>query len=377
LADDAYIYFRYIDNLLFLRAGLVFNQGEFVEGFSSPVWTLLIIILRAFRVGYFTIARFVAILTFPLFWALLVIINRKLSEGNDTTLIVNFPVIHLSLNYGVLSYFTSGLETPLVQVSGVAYAAFLFFPNSLWLQFTLGLSPFVRHDLLLPCIIAILWFIWQKKRIPITLVVTFLSVGVALAVFRIYYYAELLPNTFYLKDLMWISQGLVYVKDTLLAYRLNYIFPFFFLCLCGLWYFAKASTTLHISQRLMMLIFGLTVTAYVVKIGGDPRHYRYLAFPYCVIMCSTGGLIEHLLGRLRVRVPPLQVFLLGSGVALFTIIQYPRQLSRHPIFYENQHLEVEKINDAVFQRGFELINPSSAWGADADKPLLSSWREQK
>ena len=47
LIDDAFVYFRYVDNLLFLGRGLVYNQGEYVEGFSSPLWTLLLTLLRA------------------------------------------------------------------------------------------------------------------------------------------------------------------------------------------------------------------------------------------------------------------------------------------------------------------------------------------
>lgn len=37
LCDDAFIYFRYAKN--FWESGeLVFNRGEFVEGFSGPLW---------------------------------------------------------------------------------------------------------------------------------------------------------------------------------------------------------------------------------------------------------------------------------------------------------------------------------------------------
>ena len=32
LLDDAFIYFRYVDNLVYLGRGLVFNEGEYVEG---------------------------------------------------------------------------------------------------------------------------------------------------------------------------------------------------------------------------------------------------------------------------------------------------------------------------------------------------------
>ena len=52
LLDDAFIYFRYVDNLLFLNAGLVFNAGEFVEGFSSPLHAMLLIALRALHLDW-------------------------------------------------------------------------------------------------------------------------------------------------------------------------------------------------------------------------------------------------------------------------------------------------------------------------------------
>jgi hypothetical protein len=41
LSDDAYISFRYAANLA-SSSGLVFNVGHRVEGFSNPLWTLLL-----------------------------------------------------------------------------------------------------------------------------------------------------------------------------------------------------------------------------------------------------------------------------------------------------------------------------------------------
>ena len=34
--DDSSVYFRYVDNLLFLDIGLTYNAGEFVEGIRAP-----------------------------------------------------------------------------------------------------------------------------------------------------------------------------------------------------------------------------------------------------------------------------------------------------------------------------------------------------
>ena len=55
LIDDSFIYFRYIDNFLFLKIGLVYNQGEFVEGFSSPAWLILFSFFRMFHTFVFII----------------------------------------------------------------------------------------------------------------------------------------------------------------------------------------------------------------------------------------------------------------------------------------------------------------------------------
>ena len=41
VSDDAFISLRYAANLL-AGHGLVFNPGERVEGFTSPLWTLLL-----------------------------------------------------------------------------------------------------------------------------------------------------------------------------------------------------------------------------------------------------------------------------------------------------------------------------------------------
>jgi len=39
-----------------------------------------------------------------------------------------------------------------------------------------------------------------------------------------------------------------------------------------------------------MVLFALPVAAYVVRIGGDPRHFRYLAFPFdLVVLAGAGG----------------------------------------------------------------------------------------
>jgi len=181
--DDAFIYFRYVDNFVFLKLGLVYNKGEYVEGFSSPLWIILLSLLRAVGINYLLIVSVTTFISFVLFSLMVVTINRHLSPPQAP--IINFPLAYLVFNYGVLSYFSSGLEMPLVQVMAVAYALYILNPHSTVLQVLLALSPLLRPELVLPFALCSLWTWGYYKKFPLKMIVmaTFF-VGVWL-IFRI------------------------------------------------------------------------------------------------------------------------------------------------------------------------------------------------
>jgi hypothetical protein len=49
IVDDAYITFRYAHNLAEGR-GLVFNEGEYVEGYTNFLWTVLMALAELFGI---------------------------------------------------------------------------------------------------------------------------------------------------------------------------------------------------------------------------------------------------------------------------------------------------------------------------------------
>src|SRR5918994_4899450 len=57
ILDDAYISFRYAYNLV-EGHGLVFNQGEYVEGYTSLLWTLLMAIPEYFNISVHLFAAY-------------------------------------------------------------------------------------------------------------------------------------------------------------------------------------------------------------------------------------------------------------------------------------------------------------------------------
>src|SRR5688572_790283 len=225
LLDDAFVYYRYVDNLLYLGRGLTFNQGEYVEGYSSPLWCLLLIPLRWIGLDWWMIVRLLGLACAAGTWWLLVLLGRRMSPRSTPAL--NFPLLYLAFLYAVQTYFTSGVETPAVQLCAAGFALYVVSPGSRAAQVLVGLAPMVRHELALAFALGIAWSWWKTRRVPWTpIAVCALSLGGWL-VFRVAYYADLFPNTFYLKDEVQIARGLRYVHDTLVVYGVYALLPLF------------------------------------------------------------------------------------------------------------------------------------------------------
>jgi hypothetical protein len=117
ILDDAYVYFRYVDNAVLFGQGWVYNAGEYVEGYTSPLWLVLLSLLRALGLDYWIAVRGIGLAAFAAFGYGLVVLNRELSPPVPQGRIVNLPLLFLAPNYATLTYFTSGVESPLVQLT--------------------------------------------------------------------------------------------------------------------------------------------------------------------------------------------------------------------------------------------------------------------
>jgi hypothetical protein len=353
LLDDAFVYFRYVDNFLFLDLGLVYNHGERVEGFSSPAWLGVLTALRALHLGYWLAIRVAAALAVAVFWWLLVRIDRELAPRGGT---LNLPLLYLSVNYAVLCYFTSGMETPLVQVTAALAAFAILRPDSRLAQVGLALAPLVRQELALPLVLLVLWLSWRRGFPRLLAAASALATG-GWELFRIGYYADLFPNTFHLKNVPLPRQGLVFLHDALGAYHAYEVALAVAVGLILLWRRVDDRRALRLEERGVMLALAASVTIYVVAIGGDPRHYRYLAFPFCLAACSTGGVLERLARTFRPRVESWAP-VCALGLLLLFGSFYPAQLDRHPIGGRSKHTRIALINDATKHRTMARLEPA-------------------
>lgn len=365
--DDAYVYFRYVDNLVIRGIGLVWNPGEYVEGFSSPLWALILVALRGLHLDFWVVVRATGLLSFVAFWWLAVRANRGLTPDEARGVAaLNLPLLFLSVCYGALCYFTSGLESPLVLVMAGVYACAVLWPDSRAFQILLGVSPLVRPELIVPLGLFLVITAVRAKRIPLAALLSgIISVG-GYEAFRIWYYADLFPNTFHLKDELWIAQGARYLWDTLASY---WTIPF----LSGLiaLYLALRRRTsdgaMHRAERITMVLLALPVAGYVVKIGGAPIHFKDLAFPFALVILAGGGLLEAAAVRWA-RGTRIWAVFVSIALGLAVAFAHPRQLRRPPILQPVAlgPRTVQLISDAALHRSPSMgLTPGRGAGLDA------------
>jgi hypothetical protein len=363
ILDDAYVYFRYVDNLVVYDFGWVYNDGEYVEGYTSPAWLVILTLLRLIGIDYWLLVRGLGLVCFVAFWLGLVVLDRELSPRGDVPLrngLLNLPLIFLSLGYGTLSYFTSGVEAPLAQVVAVGYALFLVRPQNRVAAVLVGISPLVRPELLLALVLALGFAWWRTRRLPVFAICCAAALIGTWELFRIYYYADLLPNTFYLKDTNLYRQGLLYVQQSLTSYG---VYPVAVIAIGLAWLLRRRGAAIDVSARLAMLVIAAAITLYIVRVGGDPRHHRYMIFAFCLAAASMAGLGGWTVSTFLPWARPSALSAVALTAAMLFGSLHPPQLSSHPLDPGVVHSRFGLINDAEFHRRNSERQPP-AWSLD-------------
>jgi hypothetical protein len=200
-AEDAFIVARYAENFVD-RGELVFNAGERIAAFTSPLHTLLSSILYAVSGATLPANKVVSI--FMVLLALLLAVWRLRFDWN---LALIFLAVVLPSPFVVL-WSTGGLETPyllsLVTMCTLAlrgrvrdwspYRASL-------LSVLMALTILTRFDAVLFVLPAAAYLAWEGRRRPRLLMALLTGVVVIVIwlVFARMYYGAVLPTSFYLK----------------------------------------------------------------------------------------------------------------------------------------------------------------------------------
>lgn len=298
--DDAFISFRYSQNFV-EGHGLVWNVGERVEGYTNFLWVLLVsgaLYLGIEPVGFTYV---VGIICFILSLIFAFKIAEMLLRSKDWALLA---VILLGTNYSFSSYATGGLET---QLQTCLFAATIWLllagmEAGEWtirrltaISVLLSAAILTRPDsVLLAAVVlpTIAFHLWrsraEKAKKAATLGLPLLIIVGSWLAWKVSYYGDILPNTFYAK----VSS----VADYKLGLRYLYLFLFSY------WLFPFALTVpaaiirgLRKPNAKALILASMTALwlLYVVKVGGDFMEFRMFVpvMPFIVVLMIWSVLI--------------------------------------------------------------------------------------
>lgn len=298
LADDAFISFRYARN--FARGlGLVYNEGEWVEGYTNFLWTLLLGLAGKLGLDIPLTALFGNLACFVATIVLVAYLAARLSPGRPA---VPFAALALALSKPFYTFASGGLETmPIALLAVAAVAAGLGRRGELGSGLILTASVMCRPDqLLLYAAMGIALvaedLVFEEGRIHqrlrlrryLLFAAPFAFLYVPYFLWRWKAYGALLPNTFYAKSAAssYWAQGAVYLAHFLSTSGAWLWLPLFALALSG------HSVRREVFRlRVYTLVSIALLGGYVVRVGGDFMEYRFfLPLLPLVALCTEIGL---------------------------------------------------------------------------------------
>ncbi len=315
--DDGFITFRVVDQI-FDGNGPVYNRGERVEAFTSPLHLGLLVVLRALLGWALDVAWLSLLLTLSAAAAGMVAAAdgaRVLARaGGAKGRMVPFAILVPIALPPMWEYATAGLETGLaIGWVGASFCALARLAarqreaarlpegaaplvrtrHALLVAVLVGLGPLVRPEctvLSIGFVVALCTFHATRHVARWKLVAAALALPLAYQLFRMAYYAALIPNTALAKAAggsRW-DQGWYYLVNTAGPYAL--VVPL------G----AMAAWAFSVRRRGFGRVFGgtdgralvvatvaaaLLYAVYVTKVGGDYMHARMLLVPIFALCC--------------------------------------------------------------------------------------------
>jgi len=262
IQDDSFISYRYAKNFI-NGHGLVFNPGEKVEGYTNFLWIMLLSLFGRVGLDMVIVSRVLGVL----FGALSLVMVYTISSlflSKKNWIFVFSATFLLALNSALAYWSISGMETSLFLMLTLSTVYFYLRGNRMVVPFSV-LGTLTRPEgALVFAIILVHKFFLKKDSLKdcFSYVSGFIFLLAPFLVFKIFYYGEVLPNTFYAKT----GFGWEYAKS-----GVDYFWLFLkhyglwgFLYLLPIWFYKSWGEKFK-----FLVLFTYVYTLYIILIGGD------------------------------------------------------------------------------------------------------------
>lgn len=294
ITDDAYISYRYLDNWL-AGYGLAFNPGDRVEGYTNLLWILLIAPWRVMGLSPEIVSLVLSLIAAGILFAGVYILAARLARQSSA----GIAAVVLTASFPPLAHYAgTGLETVLFAALIVAAFARISITEKpdLWVAVILGLAVLTRPEGMMVGIIVYGMYGLRSRHEPSgrqiwRSALLFLMFPILLTCWRLWYYGDPLPNTYYAKatgtGLELVGNGWAYISHFAFGQ-----YGWFLLVPCLLVFSPPILKKLH--DRTLVYALGLVLLIhflYVVKVGGDylpMARFILHVFPLLVVLAVLG-----------------------------------------------------------------------------------------
>ncbi len=379
--DDAFITFRYSRNLA-RGNGLVFNVGEPVEGYTNFLWTWFMALPE--RLGW-SAPVFSQVVGIVLMVGTVLVVLRFAGRVFGSRAMGFLVAVVMVANMSFLGYATGGLETMLQTFLVVSVGALLVPVGAFsaeqrsWRRalagLCAGLAVLTRLDsavLVGTWILVHLFVQWRREqerpvqaRVLLSSVVQIglpaAAVVVPWVVWKLDFYGNLLPNTFYAKSagnpVVPVLYGVFYLLCFFASYAAFLFIP----------RFLRLRKDLFAVPGIRQVLVVLPVWfAYVCYVGGDFMEYRFMVAVIPVLAFVAAYLLNRF-RSVRAQVLLVAVLLVFSGVHRIapTVVPYPVLTFRELSHWPNE-------SKTTWKGMGELLNRELGGGPGvADQPVLA------
>jgi len=300
LFDDAMISMRYAWNFSH-GLGLVWNPGEYVEGYTNPLMTLIM------SLATLVFDKVDAVLVIQILGTIFVLVNaflvvsvaKLLDSGEERYRLLFLALAFIcGLSYYPLLYWSlMGMETGLLAVllslsvlSALKFEKDRRLAQAVLLSISLGLAFLTRMDTVVFAVPIFLYAVYARHRTASSLrgLSLLFAMGglyalfvIGLELFRWSYYGEWLPNTYTLKvsgiDLL-----------TRIINGINFVVPFLMQLYIPLLLVGASILFAFGKEKLLLISAFATLVCYQVWAGGDPWEYWRMLSPAVPLLLVVG-----------------------------------------------------------------------------------------
>ena len=353
MQEDGFIDVRIVQQLL-AGHGPVFNAGERVEAYTSPLWIAILAVLRIVTLGsvsieWLAVVSGIGLAVIGTVGLVAGAVSLWTPPGQESRRArwLPFGALVLIALPPLWDFSSSGLENGLaLGWFGTSFALVARsqhpdrLPRARTLVLLLGLGPLIRPEMVLYSagLIATLVIVGIRPRRRVgtdaspwwTFVVAGGAIPLGYQIFRMGFFAAAVPNTALAKNAaneQW-GQGWRYLT--------NFTGPYVLVIPLLVVLAAAVGSNLRWTSSRLVVAFGVVVPAllnglYVVAIGGDYMHARFLLLPLAALMAPLAAVPIPDGLELRRFVPRLGAVVALAIWAVATIGWWRPPLSDHGV----------------------------------------------